>query len=114
MLFWGLPLSPGVVWLPLSMPHMPAVPVWSGAGQLMPWDWTSSCPVSSQSLLAFLHPAPSLPAFCPQHSANFSRCIWGCQGPGESRGVLNSIWREFRREQGGGIVKQSEQIAYPS
>lgn len=54
--------------VPLSMPHVPTVPVWSGAGQLMPWDQTSSCPVSSQSLLAFLqplspcsHPASLLP-----------------------------------------------------
>lgn len=51
-------------WLPLSMPHVPSVPVWSGAGQFEPWGWTSSCPVSSQSLLAFLQPLSpcSLPA----------------------------------------------------
>lgn len=33
-LVWSVP----PVWLPLSMPHVPTVPVWSGVGQLMPWD----------------------------------------------------------------------------
>lgn len=77
--------------LPLSMPHVPAVPVWSGAGWLTLWGWPLSCSVSSQTRLAFLRPVSpfSLPtSFLPAVLSKLlsSWCVWGCQGLGEAGG----------------------------
>lgn len=73
------------------------------------------CPVPS-------HPSCGCSSFIPCHTTPFlptalSKLLLvhlGVPGAGRGRWVLNRIWREFWRERGGGIVKQSEQIAYPS
>lgn len=124
------PLSLGAGCLSVPSPSLPAsrarsaCVVWgwtahAAAGWQRRWSWHPSCPVSSQLRPAFLQPVLpfSLPAsFLPVALSKALLLLvrLGVPGAGRGRRVLNGIWREFWREQGGGIVKQSEQIAYPS
>lgn len=78
-----------------------------------------SC-VSSRQQPALLLPVPRCSPACqlaarsPPQAPLPVVCTEGVPGAGRGMWVLNGIWKEFWKEQGGGIVKQSKQIAYPS
>lgn len=91
--------------------------VWSQSAHAMGLASILLCLVSSMSGVPSAHvvllPSCQLFARAAQQTPLLLVHL-GVPGIGRGIWVLNGIWREFWREQGGGIVKQSEQIAYPN